>query len=87
MLKQGLHFPLWQQIVLTILDEDEYQNSISQKLKVTYSHTLTIINELIKKEIVNKEKDNNNFTRSMISLTKKGKKVQEHLREIKNIIS
>jgi len=87
MLKQGLHFPLWQQVILIILDENEYQHSISYKLKVNYSHTLTVINELIKKELINKEKDENNLRKSLISLTKKGKKVQEYLREIKDIIN
>lgn len=86
MLKE-LKFNKWIDILLFINSERAcYSQNISNKLQINYAHISKIIDLMVVKGFVNKEKDNHNERRKIISLTKKGQKLQEVLKEAVKII-
>ena len=63
-----------------------YIHNIGNKLEITWSHVSDIIKILVQKELINREVNENNLRIKTITLTKKGKKLQELLNEIKTIL-
>ena len=81
-----LKFDKWVDILLFIDKNGTHISDIGSKLIVTWSHVAKVINLLVEKGLINKEVNENNRRIKTISLTKKGQKVQELLKEVKKIL-
>jgi DNA-binding MarR family transcriptional regulator len=66
-------------IVKTLERKDKHQSLIAKDVDVTYSHVVIVANELAKKNIVTRTKDNRKV---VISLTEKGKRLAKAIREV-----
>ena len=81
-----LNFERWVDILLSIPNEGCSQADISKKTNTQYSHIHLVTKELVRKELLFIETDNNNFRKSLVTITKKGKDIRDKLLEIKKVI-
>ena len=83
-----LKFDKWVDIILFINNEKGcYTQDISNKLEITWSHVANLIRLLNSNGLINRESDGKNMRIKLITLTKKGQKVQELLKEVKKVMS
>ena len=85
-LGNGLKLTATQDVLTLIPEQGITASQLNKETGITYCHMLDIIKFLKFKKFINSEQNNINHRIKDILLTKSGKKLQDHLREIKNII-
>ena len=81
-----LKFDKWVDILLFIKEDGTHNSDIGTKLNITWSHVSKVTKLLADKGLINRETNENNMRIKSITLTKKGQKVQEFLKEVKKIL-
>ena len=82
-----LKFDKWVDILLFIKEEGTHTSDIGIKLGITWSHVSGVTKLLAEKNLINRQVNENNMRIKSISLTKKGQRVQELLKEVKKILN
>ena len=84
---QKLKFDKWVDILLLINNDDNcYLQDLARKTETTWTHVSNISLLLLEKGLINREVNQNNMRVKTVTLTKKGHKVQELLKEVRSIL-
>lgn len=78
-------FRSWVWILLEV-DEKSSKIKIAKKSNITTSHTITIIEGMIKDGLLEIRKNNKQKRDHIILLTDRGRKMKEHLVEVKRLL-
>ena len=77
--KYDLTFPQYQALMLLLYDETLSMSKVKKELLISQSGATTLIDKLVKKELIKRYYSSKDRRRVMISGTKRGKEVLERL--------
>lgn len=72
-----------ERIIMDISENNNYVSRIMRSLRVTYSHTVAIVQKLENEKIITKTKIGR---KTIVELTEKGKKLQYHLKSMRDLL-